>query len=400
MPIALRLAVPLRAVRWGACLAGAPFALALVAPAMGQAVTEFRLPPGASPRAAGPVDADSAPPAPATRAPAPAPAAPAATPPAAPTAVPTLAIPPATTPVPRRSEPPGRTAPPSPAPAATAPTPVAPSPKPTAVAAVPGPVSGPVPGPGPVPVPVPVPVANEPASPVPSPVPSPVTAPQPSSSGIAWWWLLPAALLGAGLAWLLLARRPRPVAAPDFVPPRPVTHPQPNPQTEPAPPPAETGDPLDLLLEPLRFSVTLVNATLQYRLTLANRAATPTGPLYIAADMIAAHASLPEESQLARDGCGLELRHEVASLAPGETAEWKGDLRLPLADVTPIRAGPATLLVPLVRLRVEGDGASRTVALVVGEPPVNPGGPLRPFRLDLGPRIFGAISQRTLPAAA
>lgn len=159
-------------------------------------------------------------------------------------------------------------------------------------------------------------------------------------------------------------------------------------------------DPLELDLDPLRFSVTLVNATLQYRLRLINRTDAALGPLKIVADMIAAHASLPADIQLGRDGARLELRHELAELGPGEAAEFKGDLRLPLASVTPIRAGNAALLVPLVRLRIEGVGPPQTHALVVGEPSLEPGGPLRPFRLDQGPRIFAAVSQRALAAAA
>ncbi|MDE2620599.1 MAG: hypothetical protein KGL54_10605, partial [Sphingomonadales bacterium] len=166
------------------------------------------------------------------------------------------------------------------------------------------------------------------------------------------------------------------------------------------PPPAAPSGPLGLTLEPVRFSLSLVNATLTYRLLLTNRSADRLGPLHVAADMIAAHASLPEEVQLGLDGAGLELRHEVAALAPGESGTLTGDLRLPLAAITPIVSGGAALLVPLVRLRIDGAGSTRTMALVVGEPPASPGGPLRPFRLDQGPRIIGAISQRTLATAA
>lgn len=223
---------------------------------------------------------------------------------------------------------------------------------------------------------------------------------------MAWWWLLPAALLGGLVVWFVLARRRGAVGAePEFIRPSPAgealrDEPPVAPAIAAIPPTPTDADPLDLIFEPLRFSVTLVNATLQYGLTLTNRSAMPLAPIHVAADMIAAHASLPEEAQLGLDGSGLELRHELASLAPGESAQVRGELRLPLAAVTPIRAGSAALLVPLVRLRVEGAGSTRTTALVVGEPGASPGGPLRPFRLDQGPRIFGAVSQRALATAA
>jgi hypothetical protein len=141
----------------------------------------------------------------------------------------------------------------------------------------------------------------------------------------------------------------------------------------------------------------LVNAALDYRVTLANRTAAPLGPVALALDMIAAHASLDDDNQLARDGTALELRHEIAGLAAGEVAEFTGLIRLPLNAVLPIRAGEALLLVPLVRLRADVAGRTVTRAVVLGEVPAQPGGPLRPFRLDLGPRLFDELAVRDLP---
>lgn len=167
-----------------------------------------------------------------------------------------------------------------------------------------------------------------------------------------------------------------------------------------APEAAPKAMPLALRLEPVRLSVSLINATLQYRLVLTNCTAAPLGPIAVAADMIGAHASLPPERQLALDGAELAPRHDIASLAPGESIAVSGELRLPLAEITPIRAGSASLLVPLVRLRAEVAGQAQTSAVVVGETPPSPGAPLRPFRLDTGPRIFSAVSQRKIAAAA
>ena len=168
----------------------------------------------------------------------------------------------------------------------------------------------------------------------------------------------------------------------------------------PIPAPAPATDPFLIALEPVRLSVSLVNATLHYELSVTNRSAEPLPPVALAADMIGAHASLSDDNQLARDGTGLELRHELPALGPGETARAKGELRLPLASVTPIRNGEATLLVPLVRLRAESGPWSARRAMVVGESPRAPGGRLRPFRLDTGPRIFGEVSQREIADAA
>jgi len=409
----------------GPAALGLALALAVAPSAvLAQATTDFRLEPGATPRAPGPVDPDN----PAARSPSAAPA-PRAAPAPAPTAVPPLALPPAPTSVETSASPtaPTTVRPQTPGPASAARRPAAPPPVTATAAAAPdrtpedrsGTTARPAAAPAVAPLPTSTapalaPIASAPTAIAPSAAPSPAAPASetaPASGGIAWWWLVPAALGGALAAWLF-ARRRLSVRRPlEFVPPRaepardPAAAPPPR-EAEPAPAPAAaatpapatSAEPLELVLDPLRFSVTLVNATLQYRLRLTNHSAAPLGPLAIAADMIAAHASLPEDAQLGRDGRGLELRHELPALAPGETVELKGDLRLPLAAVTPIRAGTATLLVPLVRLRVEGAGPAHTAALVIGEQPASPDGPLRPFRLDQGPRIFAAVSQRALAA--
>lgn len=390
----------------------APALLALASPGHAQSASDFRLQPGAQPRAPGPVDADN------PAAPAPIRTAPAAAAPA-PSPTPTLVIPPPTTAAPVPAPSTARPASP-PAAAGNQGAPASP-PAVRAGPSLPTPAASAEPSlapPGGLPTGLPGAVAPVAPSAAPStPALAPVAAADAPSGGlVAWWWLVPAALLGVLGAWVALGRRKVP-ESPDFVRPqaRVAESPEPQPVT-PAPvhaaapaaapsvaPPALAAarvDPLELTLEPVRFSVSLVNATLNYRLVLANRSGAALGPVHVAADMIAAHASLSEEAQLGLDGAGLELRHEVASLAAGETVALTGDLRLPLAAITPIVAGGAALLVPLVRLRVEGAGPTRTTALVVGEPPVNPGGPLRPFRLDQGPRIIGAVSQRPLATAA
>ena len=81
----------------------------------------------------------------------------------------------------------------------------------------------------------------------------------------------------------------------------------------------------------------------------------------------------------------LPLLHEVPSLAPGETVELKGELRLPLARGMPIRQGAAVVFVPLARFRAGAAGGEpRCFTVVVGQP--SPRGALQPHRLDLGPR--------------
>ena len=149
------------------------------------------------------------------------------------------------------------------------------------------------------------------------------------------------------------------------------------------------------------MSASLMATTLSYTLTLTNNSPDTLSALAIEGDMIAAHASLPPEQQIASQGQRLELRHALVTLAPGESAEFKGDFRLPLASLNPIRAGDAAYFVPLARMRVEastsaGDPLVKAQTWVVGETSDAPGAGLRPFRLDLGPRVYSKVGQRAV----
>jgi hypothetical protein len=138
---------------------------------------------------------------------------------------------------------------------------------------------------------------------------------------------------------------------------------------------------------------------LSYQLELANRGDAALASLRVAGDMISGHASLPTWQQLSLDGQELELKHEVAALAPGEAATLKGELRVPLAEILPLRAGTAVLFAPLARFRVEAtregrDALADTRIFTIGQPSERPGGAMQPFRLDLGPQLFRQVEQR------
>jgi len=214
------------------------------------------------------------------------------------------------------------------------------------------------------------------------------------AGGWSWLWLfaavplLLAALVLAGRVARRWVRRPiGPVAAPQ------IERPRVGPPAEPhgAPTPAE---PLQVSLEPLRLSLTLMNATLAYRLALANRGPTTLTGLAIGADMIAAHASMSREEQLSgpRAGSGGNPAQRIERLEPGETRVIEGEFRLPFPQIVPIRQGNAALLLPLARFRVEADGAQPLVrTFVVGQP--GEGSSLQPFRLDQGPRVYPRLTQ-------
>lgn len=390
--------------------AGSALALALglgAQPLAAQSVSDYRLPGATStpnPRAQGPVDPD----APVVRT--------SPQPTAAPSAAPTITPAPVATAVPTTSAAaPVRSAAPSPRPSRAAAPTAAPQAAPGATVAadpaVPAPVdaaSGALAGPtiGTV---------------LPSPEATPEASEASASSGPGIWpWLAGAMAVLAALFAVLWWWRGRADRAPevDFeppvvrqpdpapaAPPRPVATPEPAPAApQPRPEPAlavASANGLDIALQATRMSASLMATTLNYRLVVTNRGNQPLSALAVEGDMVSAHSSLPPEKQIANDTHRLELRHALVELAPGESAEFSGDFRLPLTEVTPIRAGDAAYFVPLARLRVEASTAAGSPLIsvqtfVVGELPENPGAALRPFRLDLGPRTYSRIGQRAV----
>lgn len=164
-------------------------------------------------------------------------------------------------------------------------------------------------------------------------------------------------------------------------------------------------NPLDVVLSARRMSATLMNTMLNYELTVSNNGREPIGPIIVGGDMIGAHASLPDRAQLELGGQSIMPLHRHAMIAPGESVTLTGELKLPLAAITPIRSGNAALFIPLARFRVEAsrNGAPPLVVartFVVGENQDRPGAALKPFRLDLGPRLYSQIGQRELALSA
>ena len=362
----------------------------LLAPAAApaQSVPDFSIPssrPTNNPRAQGPVDSD----APIIRSPAPRPA-----PSPTPVPVPVASPAPITTPPPRGTAP---SRAPAPLPRTTA------APAPGASSGAPsGPASDTL-----TPVPLPS-TSGLPAAPAPTGVIQP--APAQASSASIWPWVAGAAallaLVFAGLWW---RSRGKQTPLLEFIPPV-VAPPAPPPAPQPAaapisrmpePQPSAPLPGLNIALEARRMSASLMATTLSYTLTLTNNSPDTLSALAVEGDMIAAHASLPPEQQIASDGQRLELRHALVTLAPGESAQFSGDFRLPLSALNPIRAGDAAYFVPLARLRVEasttgGQPLVQVRTYVVGETGDAPGAGLRPFRLDLGPRTYSRIGQRPI----
>ncbi len=348
-------------------------------PIAAQSVNDYRLPGATSTpapaSAQGPVDSSE----PVVRQ-----AVPSPSPSPQPSAAAPAAVPLRTAPAPRRAPAAGQAAPRA-QPAAPL---AAPSPQPSAstAASVPTPAAPALPAPA----------ASRPQ--VSSPALQPLVAPT------LWPWLAAALALAAAtfaaLWWRSRNTRPGVI---EFERPVPAQPPAPAPAAPPSPPRHEqpAAPNIEIVLEAQRLTASLMATTLSYRLRLTNRGKEALTTLAIEGDMVSAHASLPPDQQIASPAQRLELRHAAVNLAPGGSTEFSGDLRLALAEITPIRAGDGAYFVPLARLRIEtsthaGEARIAVQTFVIGELAETADAPLRPFRLDQGPRTFSRLGQRAV----
>lgn len=167
--------------------------------------------------------------------------------------------------------------------------------------------------------------------------------------------------------------------------------------TEPDEPLQEQEETLSLAIEARQLSISLMAATLSYRITLTNSGKAPVRGIAIAGDMISAHSSRSTEEQMATSSSALAPCHDIADIPAGKSVQVMGEFRLPLPMIQPIRRGDLALFVPLARLRVEAaqgtEGAIVKTALI-GQRSPRPGAGLQPFRLDLGPRVYREVTQK------
>lgn len=354
-------------------------ALALPSPVLAQSVQDFQLPPApaptSNPQVEGPVDTESGP----------VPVRPRAIPTARPTQRPAITLPvPTPTPTPTAARAPATQTP------GRGASPARPRPR-AAVTAEAPPIApretAPIEPPAATGVPTPPPIPPDTATRV---DPDSIATVDAEETGGGWVWLLGLGVLAALVAGgLLLWRRRR-----DSLPP-PAIEP-PLARSVPAAASTAPGQPLTLRAEAVKLTRSFAFATLDYRLTLTNRTGQAISGLAIAGDLVSAHGGAPMEEQVALATTELPARHTVARLAPGQSQQLTGQVQLPIGAAQVIRQGRLPLLVPLLRVRVDGAGAEPLVRTFVIGQGVPDGGRLQPFRLDEGPRSYQPIAQREL----
>ena len=147
----------------------------------------------------------------------------------------------------------------------------------------------------------------------------------------------------------------------------------------------------------LTLSRSLMNATFSYRLELMNLTNQPISEVSVKADLVTAHGQAPISEQVASDDTELPDAAFVASIDGRATHEVKGNFSLPVGSIRPITQRGATLYVPLLRLRVEGEDMDPiTCTFVVGIKPPERGAKLQPFRLDEMAQTYRNIGLRLL----
>ncbi|NBC36870.1 hypothetical protein GTZ99_09905 [Novosphingobium sp. FSY-8] len=187
--------------------------------------------------------------------------------------------------------------------------------------------------------------------------------------------------------------------------------------------PSRTAAPmLNATLEALRFSTTLSNATLRYRLRLHHAGAADLGPVVVRMALGAGDDSLDAgDGALDADGLPpappwLAVAHEGDELAAGADVEWTGQLRVSLKRLNSGPLAGSGLALPMVWVEVQaariagesGDKGERPPPVTLhrgwligeGEPDSAPEptpSAITPLRLDQGPITI--MSPRAWPVA-
>ena len=141
---------------------------------------------------------------------------------------------------------------------------------------------------------------------------------------------------------------------------------------------------------------TLLNAVLGYRITLHNDGTETLKDLALSGLLAQASGDVPRSGTGAMQAIG-----NADSIAPGQSVELKGEIRLPLAQIEPISYNRQSLFVPVVHFicAYAGNSSERREerhSFIVGREHEPPRAKMAPFRLDQGPRNFRPVGQRLL----
>ena len=161
----------------------------------------------------------------------------------------------------------------------------------------------------------------------------------------------------------------------------------------------------ELAFDPLSLRLSLVYATLRFRLGLT--AVTEIPPAHLLGDMISAHGSLGRDAQLTPAIDAFARIAAIPRMAPGQSVTLSGELQLPLSAIRPVREGAGSFMIPLVRFAFLDDDehaqAEHTLprldlgcVFALGLP--GDGRGLAPIRIDTGPREVSGLAANEIEA--
>lgn len=220
------------------------------------------------------------------------------------------------------------------------------------------------------------------AAPLPEPAPTapvatpPVTVDTPAASANALptlpdWWPWAAGGLGGlavmiGAAALWRRRQPRPLRL-----------------APPAPEEAVAELPrLDITLDIVSATRSLMMFTIAYRINLANRTDRAVSDLSLAVQLASARRGA---SNAPSSGAAQQVL-ALARIGPHQSRSVSSEIKLPLAEIAILRQGSVALFIPLLHITLAGEGQQAlTRSFVIGSPSTSGAGRLHPILLDSPP---------------
>ncbi len=227
-------------------------------------------------------------------------------------------------------------------------------------------------------------------------MPVPVPVPQAPSSALGasllplWWPLAAGALAGLAvmLVVLLATRRRQPKVLQLAAPPKSAA-------TNADDATGRAPVRLDCQLDILAASRSVMMFSLEYRLEVANRAERAVRDLTVTT-RIGYPGRTAEEAALAPSAENIQTLERIG---PSQSRSITATLRLPLAEIAPLRQGAAPLLIPLIHVILEGEGHPRETRLfVAGTPSPANLGRLQPIRLDITPGGIAGVKALSVNA--
>ena len=222
----------------------------------------------------------------------------------------------------------------------------------------------------------------------------------------AWAWIAGGVAAALLVGWLMFGRRRRRnVEEPEerWDEPEKVPTPAPllvDPQPDPVAAPNGTARPwIALEFKPSRAAANDAHAAIQYELVVRNEGDAAAHDLRLEARLLNAGATQNDEIRdFFEEAAPGEQLEKPLMMAPGGLLRLRGLASMPREAVQAVQIDTRTLFIPMIafnaRYRWDGGEGQTSVSYLIGRQPSEPGGRMAPFRLDLGPRVYGALEHR------